>query len=169
MALSMFQASVPICTQMLGSLSAVIDKAAAHCAAKKLEESSLLQDRLFPDMFTLARQMRQASDFGRNTPGRLAGVELPNFAATDDASFAAAKARVDKSLDFVKGLTPAQIDGSEDKDINWTQGQRQMSFKGRTYLLHFCLPNFYFHCTTAYNILRHRGVELGKRDFLGSF
>jgi hypothetical protein len=169
MAFSMFQATVPVCTQILGSLSAIIDKAAAHCAEKKYDEAWMLTDRLFPDMFTLARQIRQCSDFGRNIPGRLAGRELPNFAATDDTSFADAKARVEKSLDYVKGFTPAEIDGSEDKDITWTQGQRQMSFKGRVYLLHFGLPNFFFHATTAYNILRHRGVELGKRDFLGSF
>jgi uncharacterized protein len=169
MAFSMFQASVPVCTQILGAMSGIIDKAAAHCAEKKYDEAWLLTDRLYPDMFPLARQFRQCSDFGRNIPGRLAGGELPSFAATDDTSFAAVKARVEKSLDYVKGFTPAQIDGTEDKDINWTQGQRQMSFKGRAYLLHFCLPNFYFHATTAYNILRHRGVELGKRDFLGSF
>jgi uncharacterized protein len=169
MAFSMFQASVPVCTQILGAMSGIIDKAAAHCAEKKYDEAWLLTDRLYPDMFPLARQFRQCSDFGRNIPGRLAGGELPSFAATDDTSFAAVKARVEKSLDYVKGFTPAQIDGTEDKDINWAQGQRQMSFKGRAYLLHFCLPNFYFHATTAYNILRHRGVELGKRDFLGSF
>ena len=169
MAFSMFQASVPVCTQILGAMSGIIDKAAAHCAEKKYDEAWLLTDRLYPDMFPLARQFRQCSDFGRNIPGRLAGGELPSFAATDDTSFAALKARVEKSLDYVKGFTPAQIDGTEDKDINWTQGQRQMSFKGRAYLLHFGLPNFYFHATTAYNILRHRGVELGKRDFLGSF
>ena len=150
-------------------MSGIIDKAAAHCAEKKYDEAWLLTDRLYPDMFPLARQFRQCSDFGRNIPGRLAGGELPSFAATDDTSFAAVKARVEKSLDYVKGFTPAQIDGTEDKDINWAQGQRQMSFKGRAYLLHFGLPNFYFHATTAYNILRHRGVELGKRDFLGSF
>jgi hypothetical protein len=169
MAFSMFQASVPVCTQILGAMSGIIDKAAAHCAEKKYDEAWLLTDRLYPDMFPLARQFRQCSDFGRNIPGRLAGGELPSFAATDDTSFAALKARVEKSLDYVKGFTPAQIDGTEDKDINWAQGQRQMSFKGRAYLLHFGLPNFYFHATTAYNILRHRGVELGKRDFLGSF
>jgi hypothetical protein len=169
MAFSMFQASVPVCTQILGAMSTIIDKAAAHCAEKKYDEAWLLTDRLYPDMFPLARQFRQCSDFGRNIPGRLAGGELPSFAATDDTSFASHKARVEKSLDYVKGFTPAQIDGTEDKDINWAQGQRQMSFKGRAYLLHFGLPNFYFHATTAYNILRHRGVELGKRDFLGSF
>jgi uncharacterized protein len=169
MAFSMFQAAIPVCVQILGSTAAVIDKAAAHCAEKKYDEAALLSDRLFPDMFTLARQFRQVSDFGRNIPGRLAGGALPDFPATDATSFAEAKARIEKSLDYVKGFTPAQIDGSEDKDITWTAGQRQMSFKGRAYLLHFGLPNFFFHATTAYNILRHRGVELGKRDFLGSF
>jgi uncharacterized protein len=169
MAFSMFQACVPVCTQILGSMSTVIDKAAAHCAEKKYDEAWVLSDRLAPDMFTLARQFRQVGDFGRNIPGRLAGAALPDFPATDAATFAEVKARIDKSLEYVKGLTPAQIDGSEDKDITWTQGQRQMSFKGRAYLLHFGFPNFFFHATTAYNILRHRGVELGKRDFLGSF
>jgi hypothetical protein len=167
MALSMFQASVPVITQLLNGLAGVVDKAAAHVAEKKLEESALLQYRLFPDMFTLGRQIRQATDFGRNAPGRLAGVELPNFPDAD-ASFAEAKARIAKSLDFVKGFTPAQIDGTEEKDISWMAGQRQMSFKGQAYLLHFCLPHFFFHCTTAYNILRHNGVELGKRDYMGS-
>ena len=169
MAFSMFQACVPVCTQILCSMSTVIDKAAAHCAEKKYDEAWVLSDRLFPDMFTLARQFRQGSDFGRNLPGRLAGATLPDFPATDATSFAEAKARIDQSLEYVKSLTAAQIDGSEDRDINWTQGQRQMLFKGRAYLLYFGLPNFYFHATTAYNILRHRGVELGKRDFLGSF
>jgi len=169
MAFSMFQASVPVCTTILGAMSGVIDKAAAHCAEKKYDEAWMLSDRLFPDMFILARQFRQVGDFGRNIPGRLAGVALPDFPATDAMTFAEVKARIDKSLEFVKGLTAAQIDGSEDRDIAWTQGQRQMSMKGRAYLLHFGFPNFFFHATTAYNILRHRGVELGKRDFLGSF
>ncbi|HEY8290309.1 MAG TPA: DUF1993 domain-containing protein [Acetobacteraceae bacterium] len=169
MAFSMYSASVPVCTQQLGALVGILDKAAAHCAAKKIDEAALLTDRLYPDMFTLARQIRQATDFGRSTPGRLAGGALPEFPASDDASFADAKARTEKSLAYVRTLTPAQIDGSEDRDITWMAGQRQMSFKGQAYLLHFGLPNFFFHLTTAYNILRHRGVELGKRDFLGSF
>src|SRR4029077_1517649 len=101
---------------------------------KKYDEAWMLSDRLAPDMFILARQFRQVGDFGRNIPGRLAGVALPDFPATDAMTFAEVKARIDKSLDFVKGLTAAQIDGSEDKDIAWTQGQRQMSMKGRAYL-----------------------------------
>jgi hypothetical protein len=167
MAMSMFNASVPYCVQQLTALSGIIDKAAAHCEAKKIEESALLLDRLYPDMFCLARQIRQATDFGRNTPGRLAGVVPTDYAAVDDTTFAAAKERTERSLAFVKSLTPAQIDGSEDKEIAWLAGTRQMSFKGQAYLQWFALPNFYFFVTTAYNILRHRGVEIGKRDFLG--
>lgn len=166
--MSMYNASVPICAQQLGALVGILDKAAAHCAEKKIEEAALLSDRLYPDMFTLARQIRQATDFGRNTPGRLAGVMPEGFAATDDTSFAMAKERAEKSLAFVKTLTRAQVDGTEEKEIAWTAGTRQMSFKGLAYLQWFGLPNFFFHMTTAYNILRHRGVELGKRDFLGT-
>jgi uncharacterized protein len=168
MAISMFTASVPVCLQQLGALSTILDKAAAHCAEKKYDDAALLGDRLFPDMFTLARQIRQATDFGRNTPGRLAGIVPTDFAAADDTSFAQAKERTARSIAFVKTLTPAQIDGTEEKEISWAAGQRTMSFKGQTYLFYFGLPNFFFHMTTAYNILRHRGVELGKRDFLGS-
>jgi hypothetical protein len=168
MAFSMYNASVPICAQQLGALAGILDKAAAHCEAKKIEEAALLSDRLYPDMFTLARQIRQATDFGRNTPGRLAGNVPTDFAATDDTSFADAKARAERSLAFVNTLTPAMIEGTEDKQIKWTAGTREMSFTGEAYLRWFALPNFFFHCTTAYNILRHRGVELGKRDFLGT-
>ena len=168
MTFSMYNASVPICAQQLGALVGILDKAAAHCVAKKIDEAVLLSDRLYPDMFTLARQIRQATDFGRNTPGRLAGLVPTDFAVTDDTSFAEAKSRAERSLAFVNTLTPAMIDGSEDKQISWTAGTREMAFKGEAYLRWFGLPNFFFHCTTAYNILRHRGVELGKRDFLGA-
>jgi hypothetical protein len=149
-------------------LAGVIDKAATQAAAKKFDEAVLLADRLYPDMFTLARQIRQATDFARNAPGRLADVTLPDFPATDDTSFAAAKERIEKSLAFVKDFAPAQIEGTEFRDITWMAGQRQMSFKGQDYLLHFCLPHFFFHCTTAYAILRHNGVDIGKRDYMGS-
>ncbi|MGE4048855.1 MAG: DUF1993 family protein [Acetobacteraceae bacterium] len=167
MAFSMYHASVPICAQQLTALSGIIDKAAAHCAAKKIDEAWLLGDRLYPDMFPLARQIRLATDFGRNTPGRLAGGTLPELPATDDTSFAAAKDRTETSLAYVRSLTEAQIAGSEDKDITWMAGGNQRSMKGQAYLLHFALPNFFFFVTTAYDILRHRGVEIGKRDFLG--
>ena len=167
MAYSMYDASVPYVTQQLGALATICEKAAAHCAANKIEEAALLQDRLYPDMFCLARQIRQSADFGRYTPGRLAGVPGPEFAAVDDTSFAAAKKRLDDSLAFVKTLTRAQIEGSEDKDIVWQAGGNTRKMKGAAYLQQFALPNFYFFVTTAYDILRHRGVPVGKRDFLG--
>ncbi len=161
MAFSMFQASVPVCAQILGSMAAVADKAAAHCAEKKYDEVWFLGDRLFPDMFSLARQFRQVSDFGRNIPGRLAGGALPDFPATDATTFADVKARLEKSLDYVKGFTPAQIERhrgqGHQSDCRHAAGCHS---KVARYLLHFGLPNFYFHATTAYNILRHRGVEL---------
>ena len=167
MAFSIYDASVPVCAQQLGALSVIVGKAADHCATNKIEEAALLSDRLFPDMFCLAREIRQAADFGRMTPGRLAGVAGPDFAAVDDTSFAAAKKRVDDSLAFVNTLTRAQIEGSEDKIISWMAGGAERKMKGVDYLRQFALPNFFFFVTTAYDILRHRGVLLGKRDFLG--
>ncbi len=167
MAFSMYDASVPICAQQLAALAIIIDKAAAHCAANKIEESALLQDRLYPDMFCLATQIRQAVNFGCNTPGRLAGAAAPDFAAADDTSFAVAKKRVEDAAAFVKTLTRAQIEGSEDKTIAWAAGGAERKMKGAAYLQQFGLPNFFFFVTTAYDILRHRAVPVGKRDFLG--
>ena len=169
MAFSMFQATIPPCVQILDSMSTVVDKAAAHCAEKKYDEAWMLNDRLFPDMFTLARQFRQVSDFGRNIPGRLAGGALPDFPATDATTFAEVKDRLQKSLEYVKGFTAAQIDGSEDKAIKITfPSGATREFTGQSLLLTNALPNFYFHCTTAYDILRQCGIELGKRDFMGT-
>jgi hypothetical protein len=167
MAFSIYDASAPICAQQLGALATIIGKAADHCATNKIDEAALLNDRLYPDMFSLARQFRQAADFGANTPGRLAGVAAPAFAAVDDTSFAAAKKRVEDALAFVNTLTRAQIEGSEDKVVSWTAGGAERKMKGIDYLRQFALPNFFFFVTTAYDILRHRAVVLGKRDFLG--
>jgi uncharacterized protein len=169
MAFSMYDACVPVCTQVMTSLAAILDKAAAHAAAHKLDEAAFLQARLFPDMFTMARQVRQATDFARYAPGRLGGVALPDFPASDATSFAGLKERVTESLAFIRSVPQSAIEGSEDKDVTWTQGTQQRSMKGRPYLLHFCLPNLFFHATTAYALLRHNGVELGKRDFIGTF
>ena len=167
MSYSLYDAAVTPCVQQLNALAVIIDKAAAHCAANKIEESALLQDRLYPDMFCLARQIRQAADFAMNTGGRLAGANPPSLAAVDDTSFAAAKTRVETALGFVKSLTRAQVDGAEGKVIAWTAGGNDRKLKGNDYLQQFALPNFFFFTTTAYNILRHRGVPVGKRDFLG--
>ena len=167
MTYSLYDAAVTPCVQQLGALAGIIDKAAAHCAANKIEELSQLQDRLYPDMFCLARQIRQSADFGMNTGARLAGVTPPALPAVDDTSFADAKHRVETALVFVKALTRDQVDGAEDKIIAWTAGGNERKMKGHDYLQQFALPNFYFFVTTAYDILRHRGVPIGKRDFLG--
>jgi uncharacterized protein len=168
MTVSMFKISVPIFVQFLTSLSEVLDKAAAHCEAKKIEPSALLNARLFPDMFPLSRQVRAATDHAANTVARLAGAEPPALPA-GDAGFADLKQRLDKAIAFVKTFKAAQIDGTEDKPIKITfPSGATRDFTGQSLLLGNALPNFYFHCTTAYDILRHCGVELGKRDFMGT-
>lgn len=168
MTISMYKISVPIFVQFLTSLAAVLDKTAAHCEAKKIEPSTLLNTRLFPDMFPLLRQVRAASDHAINGTARLAGVEPLTFANTE-TSISELKERLAKTIDFVKSFKPAQIDGSEDKAIKITfPSGASREFTGQSLLLNNSLPNFYFHCTTAYDILRHCGVELGKRDFMGT-
>jgi hypothetical protein len=167
MPLSMYQASVPAFLQMLASLSAILDKAAASAAARKIDPAVFLSARLAPDMLAFTKQIQIACDFAKNTSARLAGAEIPKFADTE-ASFDELKARIAKTVEFVKSIKPAQIDGSEEKDISFPVGGKPMNFKGQAYLVGFALPNFYFHLTAAYAILRHNGVELGKRDFIGS-
>jgi uncharacterized protein len=168
MTISMYKASVPIFIQFLTSLSAVLDKAAAFAETKKVEPSVLLNMRLAPDMFPLLRQVRAATDHAVNAGARLAGLEPPSFANTE-AGIPELKERIAKAVDFLEGLTPAQVDGSEDKAIKITFPSGAVrEFTGQSLLLGNSLPNFYFHCTTAYDILRHAGVELGKRDFMGT-
>jgi uncharacterized protein len=166
MTLSMYQASVPVFLRTLAALSGILDKAAAHAAQRKIEPSVLLNARLFPDMFAFLRQVQLAADFAKGAGARLAGIDVPKFADTESA-FDELKTRIAKTADFLKTLTPAQIDGSENRDITIPIGGQPQSFKGQPYLLHFALPNFFFHATTAYDILRHCGVEVGKRDFIG--
>ena len=167
MTLSMYQASVPALIRMLSNLSAILDKAAAHADQHKIEPSVLLNTRLFPDMYPLVQQVQIASDVAKAAGARLAGVEPPKFPDTE-TSFDELKARIAKTVDFLKTLKPAQIDGSEERDITILIRGETHSFKGQPYLVHFILPNFYFHVTAAYAILRHCGVQIGKRDFLGS-
>jgi hypothetical protein len=168
MSISMYQVSAPIFVQFLTSLSAVLDKTAAHIEAKKLDPAALLNARLFPDMFPLARQVRAATDHAASACGRLAGVELPKFDNTE-TTIPELKDRIAKTIDFIRGLKPAQIDGTEDKKITITFGSgATREFTGQSLLLNHCLPNFYFHAATAYDILRHNGIELGKRDFMGT-
>jgi len=154
---------------MMNGLSGVLGKAIEQAAGKRFEDCALLADRLYSDRFTLARHTRQATDFARNPPGRLAGVTPPDFTAKDDTTRAAACDRVEKSMAFAKSLTAAQIQRTEDNDISWTGGGTPRTMEGRAFLLHFCRPSLYFHTTTAYNILRHRGIKIGKRDALGTF
>jgi hypothetical protein len=165
MAISMYHASVPTFLQLLGGLKGVIEKAEKHATEKKWDEATVLNWRFYPDMFTFARQVRQASEHAFGA-GRVAGVEVPQLPAIDN-SFAEMKARIDKTVDFLKGLKADQLDGKEDSQVTITQGGQPRNFRAQLYLYHMAMPNFYFHVTTAYNILRSLGIELGKRDFMG--
>ena len=167
MSLSMYQASIPAFVQMLNSLAAILDKAEAHAGNRKIDPEVLLNYRLAPDMLPFVRQIQIAADLAKGAAARLAGVEVPKHDDTEK-TFADLKARLAKTVAFLQSFKPSEIDGSEDRDIRLTLGEHTMSFKGQPYLVHFVLPNFYFHCTTAYDILRHGGVELGKRDFIGA-
>jgi uncharacterized protein len=166
MSMSMYQASVPIFVQMLSGLSGVLDKAEAHCTEKKIDPAVMLGSRLFPNMWALTKEVVAATDFARNTTARLAGKE-PLAIEETEKSFADLKARIKRTVEYVEGFKPAEIDGSEQRVLNFKMGGRDVSFKGQDFLVGFALPNFYFFCTTAYDILRHNGVELAKRDYLG--
>jgi hypothetical protein len=167
MAISMYQASAPRFANMLKNLSAILEKAQAHAEAKKIDPEVLLESRLYPDMLPLVRQVQIASDNAKGAVARLAGVEVPKYEDTEE-TIADLRARLAKTIDFVESIKPAQIDGSEANDIHLKLGPREVSWKGMQYLLGFALPNFYFHVVTAYDILRHNGVEVGKRDFIGT-
>ncbi|HXF54104.1 MAG TPA: DUF1993 domain-containing protein [Hyphomicrobiaceae bacterium] len=164
--MSMYQASVPAFMQMLAALSGVLEKAEAHAGVRKIDQAALLHDRLFPDMWPLVRQVQIACDFAKGVAARLAGIDPPVH-EDSERTFAELRMRIEKTVDFLRALNADQIDGSEERDITIKLGGKPVTFKGQTYLFHFALPNFYFHCTTAYAILRHNGVELGKRDFVG--
>jgi hypothetical protein len=167
MSLSMYQASVPAFLQMLNSLSSILEKAEIFAAERKIEAGVLLSWQLAPDMFALVRQVQIAADFAKGTTARLAGAEVPKY-ADDEKSFGELRQRIAKTVTFVQGFKPADIDGSEDRDITLSVGGQEMRFKGQPYLVHFALPNFYFHAATAYDILRTCGVGIGKRDFIGA-
>jgi hypothetical protein len=166
MSLSMYQASVPVFLRAFANLSQVLQKAKAHAEAKKIDPIAFTQARLYPDMLPLVNQIRIASDVTKGGAARLAGVEVPKM-EDNEVTFDDLLARIEKTVAFLKTLTPAQIDGSEARDITLPMRAGPVQFKGQDYLLGFVLPNLYFHCTTAYAILRHNGVEIGKMDFLG--
>ena len=167
MALSMYQASAPRFANLLKNLSAILDKAQAHVDAKNIDAAALTTYRLFPDMFPLTRQVQIACDAAKGAVARLAGVEVPKHADTEQ-TFAELKARIARTIDFINTIKPAQIDGSEGREILLKLGGKEVKFTGMQYLLGHALPNFYFHVTTAYNVLRHNGVEIGKRDYIGN-
>jgi hypothetical protein len=163
----MYQTSVPRLANMLRNLSAILDKAQAHAEARKIDPLVLSNARLYPDMLPMKRQVQIACDTAKGVAARLAGVEPPRHEDVEE-TFADLKARIAKTIDFIQTFKPAQIDGSEEKAIRLKLGQREVEFKGMQYLLGHALPNFYFHVVTAYDILRHNGVEVGKRDYIGT-
>src|SRR3954453_1507797 len=166
MNMSMYQASTPRFANLLRNLSTLIDKAEAHCAAKKIDAAALTTYRLYPDMFPFTRQVQIACDSAKGAVARLAGVEIPKHEDTEQ-TFAELKARIAKVIDFVESVPASKIDGSEEKEVVLQMRSGERRFKGMQYLLGHAYPNFYFHVTTAYNILRHNGVEIGKADFIG--
>ncbi len=167
MTISMYQASAPRFVNMLANLSAILETAQAHVDAKKLDAAALTDSRLFPDMFPMKRQVQVACDTAKGAVARLAGVDVPKHDDSEQ-TLAELKSRIAKTIDFIKTIQPAQIDGTEDKDIALRLGGHSVKFTGLQYLLGFALPNFYFHVATAYDLLRHAGVELTKRDYIGS-
>ena len=168
MTFSMYDASVPVFKQILTSLSAVLDKAEAHTTEKKIEPAALLQARLYPDMFPLTRQVQVACDFAKGCCARLAGAEVPRYDDTEQ-SFAELKQRIATTIAFIDSLPQDGIEASAQRDISTSSGANAKQFKGQVYLVHYALPHFYFHATTAYALLRHNGLEVGKKDFIGSW
>lgn len=166
MTISMYQASVPPIIKTLSSLRNLLEKAAAHAEAKKIEPSVLINARLYPDMFPLSRQVQIATDMAKGAASRLAGQEVPKY-EDNEATFSELVARLDKTIALLECFKSEDIDGSEDNTITLPMRDRTLTFKGQSYLIDYVLPNIYFHVTTAYAILRHNGVEIGKKDYLG--
>jgi hypothetical protein len=165
----MYTTSVPVFRQLLGSLGDILGKAEAHAAEKQIEQVALTQARLFPDMYPLTMQVQIACDFARGICARLAGVEVPKY-ADKEQTFAELRALVTRTLGFVDSLQPAQFDGSAQREVILRPGTpKERRFTGQAYLLSYGMPQFFFHVTTTYALLRHNGVEIGKRDFMGKF
>jgi hypothetical protein len=167
MTISMYQASAPRFANTLKNLSAILDKAQAHADAKKIDSKALIAARLYPDMFPMSRQVQSACDAAKGAVARLAGVEIPVHEDTEQ-TFEELKARIAKTIAFINSVKPAQVDGSEEREVVLKMRSGEVKLKGMQYLLGQALPNFYFHATTAYDILRHNGVEVGKKDYIGT-
>jgi hypothetical protein len=165
MSVSMYDIAIPTFQKRLAALEAILDKAAEQAAAKKIDFAVLLGSRLYPDMFPLTRQIQLATDFAKAAPARLAGVEVPSFPDVE-TTLPELKERIAKIQALLKGYKPEQFEGSETRELSLKVGGQDVTMSGRDYLLHVSFPNFYFHCATAYDILRHNGIEIGKRDFV---
>jgi hypothetical protein len=163
---TLYDSAVPVATQFLNALSAILKKAEAYCESKKINPEALLTARLFPDMLPLSSQVQLACDFAKGAGARLAGIPVPSF-PDEEKTFAELEARIAKTLAFLGTLKKEQFADAATRTVTLKIGGQDMSFPGATYLRHFALGNFYFHLTTAYNILRHNGLEIGKRDFMG--
>ena len=166
MTISMYQASAPRLINSMRNLSTILDKTQAYIDAKKIDPSALLQFRLFPDMLNLTRQIQIATDTAKGVVARLAGVDIPTY-EDNETSVAELQARIANTIAFIEGFTPAQIDGTEDKAIVTKRGDKETHYTGMQFLLGHAIPNVYFHVSIAFAILRHNGVEIGKRDYLG--
>jgi uncharacterized protein len=165
--MSFYDAAVPAYLQILGSLTGILDKAEAHCKAKNIQPEVLLTARLYPDMLPLSKQIQLASDFAMKGCARLTHSEVPSNPDTE-TTFDQLKQRLAKAADYVKAFKPAQFEGADTKDVTFPIGpDKTMTLKGQVFLSSFSFPNFYFHAATAHGILRHNGVEIGKRDFMG--
>jgi hypothetical protein len=167
MTISMYSLSAPRFVNTLKNLSAILDKAQAYVEAKKIDPTALTSFRLYPDMLPMSRQVQIATDTAKGAVARLSGIEIPKYEDTEK-TFPELKARIAKTIEFIDSVKPAQIDGSEAREITMKLGGNDVKFPGLQYLLGHAYPNFYFHVTTAYDILRHNGVEVGKRDYLGN-
>jgi uncharacterized protein len=165
--LSMYDASITPLKRALTNLSHILKKGEEYADAKKIEHAALLNARLFPDMYSLTRQIQIATDMSKGAAARLSGLEMPKY-EDDETTFEQLQARIAKTIAFIDTVKPEQLEGAETRDITITVRKMELKFTGQTYLLAWVNPNVYFHVTTAYNILRHNGVELGKPDFLGS-
>ena len=168
MTISMYQASIPGFTRALNNLADILQKAADHCEAKKIDPAVLVNSRLYPDMFPLSKQVQIASDAAKGGAARLAQAQPPSF-EDNETTLPQLIERARKTVAYLQTLKPEQIDGSEDRTVSWKTQTATKTMQGQPYLLHHVLPNIFFHVTTAYAILRHNGVELGKQDFLGTF
>lgn len=165
---SIYSASIPVFKQILNSLHNILDKAEAHAADKKIDPAALLQFRLFPDMLPFTRQVQIACDFAKGAAARLGGLDVPSY-DDKEATFAELKERIQKTLAYIDSVPQDTIEGSESRAITTGSGEKTKHFTGQTYLFHYALPHFFFHATTAYDILRHNGLDVGKKDYIGTY